>query len=178
MAEAATLARPYARAAFEYARAQGALEAWGAFFRRMAELVATAPVRDLISSPEASRAERAKLLAELAPRALPEGGENLLHLMADHGRLALLPTVEEEFGRLRSRAETTASAVVETAIALDEAAARRLTDAVSERLGRKVEANFRVAPEIIGGAIVRVGDQVIDASLATRLMRLARAMAA
>lgn len=178
MAEASTLARPYARAAFEYARARGVLDSWLAFFALMDELITLAPVRDLITSPEASRAERAKLLAELAEETLPGGAQNLLHLMADHDRLAVLPAVAVEFRRLRSDAETTAKATVETAVALDETEAGRLADAIGERLGRKLEAEFRVVPGIIGGVVVRIGDHVIDASVATRLMRLARAMAA
>lgn len=178
MADFATFARPYARAAFEVARERGALDAWAAFLGRLAGLLAQQPVRDLVTSPEASRAERAQVLAELVGTAPPAGGENLLHLMADNDRLDALPAVTAEFQRLQAEAETTAKAVVETAVALERPVADRLVDAIGRRLGRTVEATFEVKPEMIGGVIVRVGDHVIDASLATRLTRLGRAMAA
>lgn len=177
MAELSTLARPYARAAFDYARERRALDAWAGFLGRLESLCALAPVRDLIADPEAGRAARAKVLCELAGET-PVGGENFLHLTADNGRLHVLPAVAAEFRRLQAEAETTAKAVVETAVPLERAEAARLVEAIGKRLGRKVEASFEVRPGIIGGAVVRVGDRVIDASLATRLMRLARVMAA
>lgn len=178
MADSATFARPYARAAFEIARERGELDTWAAFLARLAALLALQPARDLVASPEASRAERARVLAELAGKAIPAGGENLLHLMSDYGRLDTLPAVAAEFQRLQAEAETTAKAVVETAVPLDREVAGRLVEAIGKRLERKVEATFEVKPEMIGGVIVRVGDHVIDASLATRLTRLGRAMAA
>ena len=118
------------------------------------------------------------MLAGIAGVAVPRGGDNSLRLMARTGRREVLPAVAAEFTRLEAVAEATVEAVIETAVELEPAVADRLVAALSMRLGRKLEASFRVAPDIIGGVIVRLGDQVIDASLATRLTRLARAMAA
>lgn len=178
MADPRTFARPYARAAFDYANAHGAVEEWRAFLDRLAELAVLDPVHDLVSSPAVSRERRAEVLAEIAGVAVPRGGDNFLRLMARNGRLEILPAVDEEFARLEALAEGTVEAVIETAVDLDPAAAEKLVEALGKRLGRKLEASFRVVPEIIGGVVVRLGDQVIDASLATRLARLARAMAA
>jgi len=178
MADQATFARPYARAAFAYASEHRALAAWRTFLDRLAELAALAPVRDLMSSPAAGRGERAEVFAELAGDTVPEGGRNLLRAMAANGRLEVLPAVAAEFARLEAEAETTARAVVETAVPVDAPLTERLVAALGEHLGRKVEADFRVVPDILGGVVVRIGDHVIDASLATRLARLARAMAA
>jgi F-type H+-transporting ATPase subunit delta len=178
MADASTFARPYARAAFDYANEHKAVGEWRRFLDRLAELATLAPVHDLVSTPAVSRERRAEVLAEIADVAVPRGGDNFLRLMARNGRLEALPAVAEEFARLEALAEATVEAVIETAVELEPAAADRLVAALSKRLGRKLEASFRVAPDIIGGVIVRLGDQVIDASLATRLTRLARAMAA
>ncbi|MGH8128600.1 MAG: F0F1 ATP synthase subunit delta [Gammaproteobacteria bacterium] len=175
MADLATLARPYARAAFEYARDADALAPWGAFFERLAALVALTPVSDLITSPEVGHDERAALIGELAGD-LPSGGANLLRLMAANGRLEVLPAVTAEFGRLAAEAETTVDVTIETAEKLGEASSERLIAALAKRFGRKIEASFEVVPEIIGGVVMRIGDQVIDASLATRLRRLAKTM--
>lgn len=177
MADLATFARPYARAAFEYANERKALAAWRAFLDRLAALAALAPVRDLMTTPEAGWEARARVLGELAGKAaVPPGGDNFLRTLAANGRLEALPEVAAEFARLQAQAETVARAVIETAVPVEGALAKRLVAALGKHLGRKVEASFRVAPEIIGGVIVRIGDHVIDASLATRLSRLARAM--
>ncbi|MGH8225785.1 MAG: F0F1 ATP synthase subunit delta [Gammaproteobacteria bacterium] len=177
MADYATLARPYARAAFEYAHEEDALSRWQHFLDRLAELVALAPVRDLIASPEVGRDERATFIGELAGERLPKGGANLLRLMAENGRLEVLPAVAAEFGRLAAEAETTVKVAIETAVPLAKKSAERLSEALGKRLGRKVEASFEVVPAIIGGVVMRIGDHVVDASLATRLRRLATAMA-
>ncbi len=178
MADLTTLARPYARAAFEYARERDALSHWRDFLARLAELIALAPVRDLITSPAVGRAERADLLGELADGHLPPGGANLLRLMADTGRLRALPALAAEFARLAAKAETTVKVVIETAVPLDQAHSEHLIEALSRRLDCKIEAHFEVVPEIIGGVVIRADDHVIDGSIATRLRRLARAMAA
>jgi F-type H+-transporting ATPase subunit delta len=178
MAELATLARPYARAAFEYARAHEQIGDWRDFLERLAELSELVPVHDLVTTPLASRARRAEVLLAIVGGEPPEGGENLLHLMADNGRLDVLAAVSEEFVRLEEEAEATAEVVVETAVELSEASSERLLAALGKRLGRELEAQFRVVPELIGGVVIRIGDEVIDASLATRLERLAGAMTA
>jgi F-type H+-transporting ATPase subunit delta len=178
MADAATLARPYARSAFETAKAHGAVAEWRGFLARLGEVLTLAPVHDLIASPAASRARRAEVLVQVAGVKSPEGGENFLRLLADNGRLAVLPAVAAAFARLEEEAEATAEVTIETAVELSEAGSERLLAALGKRLGRELEARFRVVPELIGGVVVRIGDEVIDASLATRLARLANAMAA
>lgn len=178
MAELATLARPYARAAFEYARANDQIGDWRHFLERLGELSGLASVHDLVTTPLASRARRAEVLLAVAGVKTPKGGKNLLHLMADNGRLDVLSAVSEEFVRLEEEAEATAQVVVETAVELSEASSERLLAGLGKRLGRELEAQFRVVPELIGGVVVRIGDEVIDASVATRLERLAGAMTA
>lgn len=178
MADSTTLARPYARAAFEYAHEHDRIAAWHGFLERLADLYGLKPVRDLVSTPAAGRARRAEVLASLSGGSVPEGGENFLHLLADKGRLAVLPDVAEEFSRLAEEAQSTAEVVVETAVELSEAGSRRLLSALGKRLGRELDARFRVVPELVGGVVVRIGDEVIDASVATRLERLAGAMTA
>ncbi|GBE10252.1 ATP synthase subunit delta [bacterium BMS3Bbin12] len=178
MADLTTLARPYARAAFEYARERNALPPWRNFLLHLSELVALAPVRDLITSPAVKRAERAELLGELASEHPPSGGANLLRLMAENDRLQVLPALAAEFMRLAAMAETTAKVVIETAVPLEKAHSERLIEALSRRLDCKIEAHFEVVPEIIGGVVIRADDHVIDGSIATRLRRLARAMVA
>ncbi len=177
MADYATLARPYARAAFEHAQEADALTRWQNFLGHLAELVALEPVRDLITSPEVGRDERAELIGEMAAKHLPAGGANLLRLMAENGRLEALPAVAAEFARLAAEAETTVKVAIETAVPLEKAHSERMVEALGKRLGRRIEASFEVVPALIGGVVMRIGDHVVDASLATRLRRLANSMA-
>ena len=177
MADHATLARPYARAAFEYARDADTLVQWRMFLVRLADLIALAPVRDLITSSEVGHDERAALLEELVGTDLPAGGANLLRLMSANSRLAVLPALTGEFVHLADAAETTLEVEIETAVALEKTHSERLIVALGKRLGHRIKARFAVVPEIVGGVVIRIGDHVMDASLATRLRRLTRAMA-
>lgn len=177
MADFATVARPYARAAFEYAQAREQIKPWREFLDALAQASALAPVQDLIAAPMVPRAMRAQVLAQVVGVTVPDGGDNFLHLLADNGRLAALPAVAEEFARVEDEMEATAEVVIETAVELGQDSSQRLVASLGKRLGRELEARFQVTPEIIGGIVVRIGDEVIDASLATRLARLTSAMA-
>ncbi len=178
MAEQITIARPYARAAFTYAREQNVLRAWRKFLVRMAELSGLDPVRDLMTAPGVSPERRVQVLVDLGGVTPPKGAVNLLCLMALNGRLGVLRDVTEEFTRLEDVAAETLDVTIITAVPLTQEIHAKLVEALSRRLGHKIEASFEQRPEIIGGLMVRIGDHVIDATLANRLRRLTRAMIA
>lgn len=178
MAEQITIARPYARAAFAYAREQNALEAWRKFLARMAELSKLDPVRNLMTIPGVSPEQRTQVLLDLGRITPPKGVANLLCLMALNGRLGVLREVTEEFARLEDEAAATLDVTIITAVPLAQTIYAQLVESLSRRLGHKIEARFEQRPEIIGGLMVRIGDHVIDATLANRLRRLTRTMIA
>lgn len=178
MAEKATIARPYARAAFGYARGRGALAQWSTLLGSAAQVVGDPRVAALIGSPHVGAAELVALLAEAAGSAADEHGRNFLQTLAHNRRLALLPEIAAQYEALRAEAEGVVDVDLVAALPVGEAQERRLVAALERRLGRQVRLHTRIDATLIGGAVVRAGDLVVDGSLKGRLERLSAAMTA
>ena len=176
MADIATIARPYARAAFEHAHAAGQLAPWGDLLARAGAAVEDERVAALIGNPHVQRAELVALLGEVAGAA-DERSRNFIQLLADNGRLAALPQVAAQFAALRAEVENTVDVTVTSALPLTAEQSEKLVQALSRRLRRTVRLSATVDPSLIGGAVVRAGDFVIDGSLRGRVERLANTMA-
>ncbi|ROR34332.1 F0F1 ATP synthase subunit delta [Inmirania thermothiophila] len=177
MAELITVARPYARAVFELARERGELELWSRRLQDLAAVAATPEVAALVRSPRVGKERVYALLVELVGEQLGAEGRNLLRLLVENRRLALLPAIAEAYEALRMEAEGRVRAEVVSARPLEEAQAERIRAALERRLGRKVELGHRVDESLIGGAVIRAGDLVIDGSVRGRLQRLAAELA-
>jgi F-type H+-transporting ATPase subunit delta len=171
MAEKVTLARPYAKAAFEAARDSKDFARWSEMLAAAAATVADERVVKLLSSPRVQPADLVELIAE-SSRA-DEHGRNFLNTLAQNRRLAVLPEVAALYEELRADAENIADVHVTSAVQLDEEQRTRLTAALRKRLKREVRLHCAVDASLIGGAVVRAGDFVIDGSLKARLERLA-----
>ena len=171
MAEKVTLARPYAKAAFEAARDGKDFARWSEMLAAAAATVADARVVKLLSSPRVSPADLVELIAE-ASRA-DERGRNFLNTLAINRRLAVLPEVAAMYEELRADVENVTDVHITSAVQLDEAQRTRLAAALKKRLKREVRLHCEVDAGLIGGAVVRAGDFVIDGSLKARLERLA-----
>lgn len=172
MQEKSTVARPYARAAFEQAHATGALGPWSDMLGFLAAVVSDALMRKLITHPKMDPARLSKLVVEICGAHMAQGGENFIRLLADAGRLAVAPQIHEMFERRRTQAEGTSEVEIVSAFELDEGQRTRLGDLMAKRLKRRVRVSTRVDDAIIGGVIIRSGDSVIDASLRGRLRQL------
>jgi len=173
VAERATIARPYAKAAFEYARDANALAAWSEGLKVAAEIVADPRVAPLTKSPAWSAADLVGLITDVAGAKLDAGMQNFVRVLAENRRLLLLPAIAARYEILRSAVENTVDVDVVSAVPLDAAQADRLRAALSTRLKRKVRMQNAVDATLLGGAVVRAGDLVIDGSLKGRLQRLA-----
>ena len=176
MADAATIARPYARAAFEHAHAAGQLAPWGEMLARAGAAVEDERVAALIGNPHVPRAELVALVAEVAGAA-DDKSRNFVQLLADNGRLAALPQVAVQYAALRAEVENTVDVTVTSALPLTAEQSDKLVQALSRRLRRTVRLTATVDPSLIGGAVVRADDLVIDGSLRGRVERLANTMA-
>lgn len=168
-----SLARPYARAAFELAQESNDLQSWSDALAFMAALVSDESIQGLINNPRVEREQLQALFDDLCGERVPEGGRNLLRLMMANDRLLLMPDVAAEFERLRSEAEGTVEAEVRSAKPMSEEQQAKLVKALEERLGRKVNMTVHEDDSLLGGAIVRAGDLVIDGSAKGRLEKLA-----
>ena len=192
MTDAATASRPYAAAAFALARESSRVAEWGAFLDDLAALVETPQMRALLSMPGVSPAAAAAVCADalVAGRAKAGGGgggdsgdypgdlwRSFLRALAAARRLAAAPAVARRFAALRREAEGIEKIRIETARELSPTARDSLLEQLRQKTGKTIEAEIVVAPELLGGARVQVGGDVIDASARGRLLRLARALA-
>ncbi|MDP9198078.1 MAG: F0F1 ATP synthase subunit delta [Pseudomonadota bacterium] len=177
MADRATIGRPYARAAFAHAQATKDLAGWSKLLTAAATGAADPRVEPLIGNPHVTGEELVDLLGGLSGQAGGEGGRNFLKALAENRRLALLPQVAEQFETLRAEVENVIDVEVISAREIAAPQEKRLTEALKRRLGRDVRMHTRIDESLLGGAIVRGGDLVIDGSLKGRLARLNSALA-
>ena len=173
MIEPTTLARPYARAAFEHARAAGDLTAWQAALSELAAITAEPKVAAAMRDPNQTAAQRAATFSGLAGNAAPSAVANLLSIMADNGRLSLLPEVAKLFDQLKQAVESTVAVHVASAYPLSDAETQQLADAMQEKLARSITLTSETDPSLLGGALIRADDLVIDGSVRGRLNKLA-----
>jgi F-type H+-transporting ATPase subunit delta len=176
VADRATIARPYARAAFAYAREANAFAAWSKLLGAAAAGVKDARVAGLIGNPHVTSDALVDLLGGLSKQAAGEHGRNFLRALAENRRLALLPYVHEQFEALRADVEGVVDVEVIAAREIAPPQRKKLESALAKRLGREVRMHTRIDGSLIGGAIVRAGDLVIDGSLKGRLERLGSAL--
>jgi F-type H+-transporting ATPase subunit delta len=169
MSQTITLARPYARALFLLAKEAGQLkdvsEALG--FSAQASMIPV--VAELLDNPRATGAQLLELVVH--PEA-PDTMRNFLAVLAENGRLGLLPDVSALFELLRAESEHVVKANITSAAALSDTELKHLTDALRKRFGREVEVQTSVDASLIGGAVIDTGDVVIDGSVRNKLSRM------
>ncbi len=176
MAEKNTVARPYAEAAFDIAYAAGALKPWSQMLQSLARAAADPAMQEVIDSPEVDDAVVVGLFTELCSSTLTDKGAEFVRVLAENERLGLLPEIAGLFEQRRAEAEKTIEAEVTSAFPLSEARQKEIAAALAKRLGREVTLKTRVDESMIGGAVVRAGDLVIDGSVTRQLDRLASRM--
>jgi F-type H+-transporting ATPase subunit delta len=176
MAEKATIARPYARAAFAYARAGNAIAAWGDTLNNAAAVVADVRVKKLIGNPKVTAQQLVDFVVDVLGGKVDANVRNFFDELVRNRRFALLPEVAAMFEEMRNEVENVADVQVTSAVALSDAQRARLTDALKKRLKKDVRLQCDVNADLIGGAVIRSGDLVIDGSLRARLVALSSAM--
>tara|TARA_R110000787_G_scaffold8220_4_gene27424 strand:+ start:66865 stop:67401 length:537 start_codon:yes stop_codon:yes gene_type:complete len=176
MAELSTLARPYAKAAFEYAEQAEALEQWSQMLMLLAALTEQSAVAELFRSPGETPAGKATQLVNICADQLTVEGANFVHTLAENRRLPLLPVISEQFHALKANLEKTVEVEVVAARELTDAQQSALAATLKKRLQREVSINVTINPTLLGGAIIRAGDTIIDGSVRGRLAKLAEAL--
>lgn len=173
MAELTTLARPYAKAAFLFAREQNALDKWESMLGLAAALIEDAAMADALDSPALSADGKAKLFVEVGGDNFDTGFANLIAQLAQHKRLALLPTIFAQYHALMAEQQKFADVEVTSAFELSDAETSKLVESLKKRFGMEVRVSNVVDAGLIGGVIIRAGDTVIDGSVRGRLNKLA-----
>jgi F-type H+-transporting ATPase subunit delta len=185
MAEHGTVARPYAQAVFELARADGQLAQWSQFLQLAALLVTEPEANRLLSAPGADLERLATIIVDLCREQLgaraPLAAEssqagNFMRLLVDNQRLGMLPDIALRFEELKAQAENTLDVTLATAADVTEDQRRRIEESLRKRFDRQIRLKVELDPGLIGGARLKVGDRVIDGSVRTGLDKLATAL--
>ena len=173
MAEPATIARPYAEAAFKLASEQHELPVWGEMLKFASSVMRDPQMQEAIDNPKLGAAQKESLFLSVCGAALNPNGRNFIHVLIDSDRITLLPQIESIFSTLRNQAEGVATAQIVSALPLFDQQVAELTSALERRFGKKIDVTVTVDPSLIGGARIVVGDQVVDGSISAKLQAMA-----
>ena len=176
MADNASVARPYAKAVFELARDAKAFDAWSAVLETLASVAKDSQFQTLVGDPNVSEQQLVDLLLDLAGKKTPEGVENFIRLLAKNNRIEALEEVSNQFEIMVAKANELVNAQVITAKALNAEQKKSLAEALEKKLGLKVTIEESVDTELLGGAIIKAGDLVIDGSAKGRIEKLTTAL--
>ena len=168
----AALARPYARAVFEFAKSQGDFQKWTDSLSLMAAVVSNDTMAGLLENPQLTRSGAGDLVIRACGEDISEGEKNLLNMLAENDRLAELPMIAALYQKFCDEAQGTVEADVISAQPLSDEQKNAIASALKQRLGRDVQLNCSVNEDLVGGAVIRAGDLVIDGSAVEHLRQL------
>jgi len=177
MSEYKTVARPYAQAVFELARATGNYQDWSEALAWVSAIADDARVQELAQNPKVDSASLVQLFEDVAGDKLFAEVRNFLRLVVQNERVFALSNVASQFESMRAEAEGTITAELVSAQVVSRDQQARLAQSLSRRLGREVTLQVVQDPDLIGGAVLRAGDMVIDASVKGQLQKLAASLA-
>jgi F-type H+-transporting ATPase subunit delta len=187
MADKNTIARPYAEAIFELAGESDSLEELSKSLNGARDLLCDGEVAKLLGTPTLTDEQRLSFLTELFSKVAGKSsvfaggnkqGTNFLKLLLEYGRVSVLPEIADHFDALKAEVENTIVVTVTSAAPLSAAQQKTIVRALMQRLGREVNLETEINENLIGGAVIRAGDVVIDGSLRSRLEGLANALIA
>lgn len=176
MAEKNTIARPYAQAVFDLATSQKNLPAWSEMLALTAAVVSDKQLQPLIGNPRIDKARVVELIIDICGDRLDTLGQNMIKVLNENNRLALLPEIAAQYELYRAEAEKAIQAEVITAFPVSDEQQVAIAASLKKRLGRDVTLVCKTDKTLIGGAIIRAGDMVIDGSVIRHLDRLASAL--
>ena len=176
MAELSTLARPYARAAFEFARDVKALDRWSNMLTTAASVASTAEMQKLFQSPNLTSEAKGKAFVDVCGDDLDNKVGNFVKYLAKNNRLALLVEIQHQFELYKANYEKAVDVEITSAFEITPAQKDKLAAALKAKLDREVNLQTDIDSTLLGGAVVRAGDLVIDGSIRGRLAKLAESM--
>jgi F-type H+-transporting ATPase subunit delta len=177
MAEFATVARPYAEALFRVAQ-NGDMAAWSGIVSELAQIGANPDVQAFASNPNVTAAQLAETIASLVKSPLQAEAKNFIAMLAENGRVALLPEIAVQFTVLKNASAGAADATVYSAFEMSADQVNALVATLEQKFGRKLNPTVEVDPSLIGGVRVVVGDEVLDTSVRAKLQQMHNALVA
>ncbi|HEV2431245.1 MAG TPA: F0F1 ATP synthase subunit delta [Burkholderiales bacterium] len=178
MAEPSTVARPYAEAAFNLAVETGTLAKWSEMLAALGLVAADERVRTAASDPNLTEAQVAGLFISILSGRLTGDAENFVRVLAENGRLGLLPEIRAQFEALKNEHEGVLEAEVHAAFKLSDAQLAELAQRLEKKTGRKVRTKVQIDKDLIAGVRIVLGDKVIDGSARAQLGALETALKA
>lgn len=180
MADSMTVARPYAKAIFEHALAENKLALWSEYLLVLTHAVMSPDVQEFLVNPATQPAQKIQLLQDVCA-AVFKNAQTLNHLvtlLVSNKRLAVLPEIKSVYEFHRAEQEKTLQVDVASFSELSTAQQQKLVDSLSRKFNRSVALNVSIDPSLLGGAVIRAGDLVIDGSVRGKLSKLASGLAA
>ncbi len=176
MAELTTVARPYAKAAFQYADENGSLAEWSDMLGFAAAVSQDRDFQRYISDSKTTAEDQAKAFLNVGSDKLNEAGKNFISLLARNKRLGALGEIHNLFEQLKSEKEMSVDVEVTSAFALSDDQANKLAEALKRKLDREVNLTSTEDKSLIGGVVIRAGDLVLDSSVRGKLAKLAETL--
>ena len=176
MAEAITVARPYAEAVYKLAISSDSLAQWSKMLRLAVVIAEDDHVKQLIGNPVVSAKQLGELFLEAGRSKFNTEARNLIMLLTENKRITVLLQISQLFEQLKAQHEGVLEAKVVSAFALESKQLKKLIDDLEQKFKRKIEAQVSVDPELIGGIKVEVGDEILDASVRGKLEAMAVAL--
>jgi len=161
---------------FELARDSNRFDHWSQCLKNLSQIVSHEQLNSLIQNPRITRGNITELVLEIGGEALDEQAVNLVKILGHYRRFSVLPAIAEQFELLRAEAEGVIDAELEVAFAIDPAQLETITQTLQQRLGRKVRLKCKENRDLIGGAVIRAGDWVVDGSLRAQLAKLSSSL--
>lgn len=176
MALRGAAARRYAQAVFDMAKEAGTLDRWLSDLKVLDGVFGSHNAVSTLEDPKLTHADQQRIIREKLPNSIvTDLAVNTLMLLVQRGRLSYLPRIVELYQQMYNKEKGIIVAQVTTAIPLDEAHKKRVSDQIAKMTGGKeVDLRIQEDPRILGGIITRIGDELIDASVANRLAELSR----
>ncbi|NNG25028.1 F0F1 ATP synthase subunit delta [Telluria aromaticivorans] len=171
MAEIATVARPYAEALFRVAQS-GDMAAWSAIASELGQIGANPDVQAFASNPNVTPAQLGDTIASLVKSPLNAEAKNFIAMLAENGRVNVLPAIAVQFAALKNAHEGAADAAVHSAFEISGDQLAQLVATLEKKFGRKLNPTVTVDPSLIGGVRVVVGDEVLDTSVRAKLQQM------
>ena len=176
MAESITIARPYAEAVFKLAKEKNSLSQWSEMLSTAAQITAVAPIQELISNPNVSASKLKEIIFDIGGSKLNDEVRNLLSIMIDNDRVAIITKLVEMYEQLRANHEGVLEANVISAFSISDRQLDKLVAALESKFNRKVKAKVSIDQELIGGVKIEIGDEVIDSSISGKLEAMSIAL--
>ncbi|SOD17376.1 F0F1 ATP synthase subunit delta [Nitrosomonas ureae] len=176
MAEAITVARPYAEAAYKFAVEKKELSQWSKILQLAASIAEDSQMKLLVGNPRISISQLSELILDVGGKKFPSEARNLIMLMVENKRVLLLSQVSQLFEQLKAQHEGILEARIISAFKMQNDQIDKLIDNLERKFNRKIEAQVSIDPELIGGVKVEIGDETLDASVRGKLEAMAVAL--